>query len=133
MHARITDDFSYGLTGLSRPEIAQRINILNQTSPVSVAVLDRYPSHDHRNFPLDSNWSAFGFPDGYAISATPVAPQCFFAVMTQADGTQLYAAYLTFSELVTNPSADQRYVVYRYDQQLDHVAMMLSRYQVRCY
>jgi len=90
---------------LKKKERVERIAELNQEPP-SASVVSRYPRADHADFPLDPQWSAFAFPDGVQYSLTRPKPISYYAVMTLEDGTQLFAAYLTFYELVENVSVN---------------------------
>eukprot|EP00808_Paulinella_micropora_P015464 g55655.t1 len=61
-------------------------------------LVDRYPRHNREDFPFDLSWAYFAYPqkDAYTLSTQERPLTSHPAVMTLADGTQLFVVYFRY-------------------------------------
>ena len=70
------------------------------TLGLKTRLADRFPRQDYDLNPYQEGWGAFAFPSGATLSATYQAPRHHYAVITLADGVQLFASFVTYFEPV---------------------------------
>jgi hypothetical protein len=60
--------------------------------------ISRFPSAEHKDFPLPKELPLFIFPNGLQRSSEPVAPRFATFVLTRQSGQKIFAAFLIFFE-----------------------------------
>lgn len=73
-------------------------------------VSSRYPSTDHSDADFPRDIPMFCFPSGYELSTAALSPICHTYVLTEADGTRIYASTLVVWEKMDPLSIEAEHV-----------------------